>query len=87
MEELNGATIFWLIALGMIIGATAKVVMGNKGMSMSSNLIGGILGTLIVGSIGIEMQLPGSLLFAVLGSLSILFLGNVFFVQPEMEDH
>lgn len=87
MEELNGATIFWLITLGLLIGAAAKVVMGNKGLSMASNLIGGVLGCLIVGSIGIEMQIPGSLSFAVMGSLAILFLGNVFFVQPEIEEH
>lgn len=87
MEELNGATIFWLFTLGMLIGATAKLVMGNKGLTLKSNLVGGILGALIVGSLGIEMQLPGSLLFAVLGALSILFLGNVFFVQPELEEH
>lgn len=87
MEELNGATIFWLITLGMLLGASAKLVMGSKGLSMTSNLIGGIVGTLIVGGIGIELQMPGSLLFGILGSLSILFLGNVFFVAGEMEEH
>lgn len=87
MEELNVATVFWLITLGMLIGASAKLVMGSKGLSMMTNLIGGIAGTLIVGGIGIELQMPGSLLFGILGSLSILFLGNVFFVTSEMEEH
>ena len=87
MEELNGATIFWLITLGMLLGASAKVVMGSKGLTMMSNLIGGIAGTLIVGGIAVELQMPGALLFGILGSLSILFLGNVFFVTAEMEEH
>lgn len=87
MEELNGATIFWLITLGLLLGASAKVVMGNKGMAMKTNLAGGVFGSLIIGILGIQMQIPGSLLFAVMGALCILFLGNVFFVQPELEEH
>lgn len=85
MENLDGATLFWLITLGMLIGATAKVVMGNKGLKLMTNLAFGILGTLIVGGIGIELEIPGSMLFGVLGGLSILFISNVFFLQDEHE--
>lgn len=87
MENLDGETLFWLITLGMIIGATAKVIMGNKGLKMLTNLAGGILGTLIVGGIGIELQIPGSMMFGVLGGMAILFIANVFFLQEEHEAH
>lgn len=87
MENLDGETLFWLITLGMIIGATAKVIMGNKGLKMLTNLAGGILGTLIVGGIGIELQIPGSMMFGALGGMAILFIANVFFLQEEHEAH
>lgn len=87
MENLDGVTLFWLITLGMVLGATAKVVMGKKGLKIMTNIVAGVLGTVIIGSIGIELQIPGSMLFGVLGGLSILFIANVFFLQEEHEPH
>jgi len=87
MENLDGTTLFWLIALGLIIGSAAKVVMWNKGLTIYTNILFGVLGTVVVGGIGIELQIPGSMLFGVLGGLSILFISNVFFLQDEHEAH
>ncbi len=87
MEQLDGATIFWLIALGMVLGAIAKVAMGNKSMDLIPNLIAGVLGSVIVGGIGVVFQIPGSMVFGLLGGLSILFIANVFNVMPEMDEH
>ena len=86
MEILDGPTIFWLITLGLILGAAAKVAMGNKGLHIITNLAFGVAGTLIVGGIGIELRIPGSILFALMGSISILFLANVFFMQEDHEE-
>ena len=85
MEILNGATLFWLITLGMLIGAASKVVMGSKGLKLITNIIYGVGSTLIIGGVGIELQIPGSMLFGVLGGLSVLFIANVFFLQEEHE--
>ncbi len=85
MEILDGATLFWLFTLGLLIGATAKVVMGSKGLKLMTNILYGIAGTVIVGGAGIELQIPGSMLFGVLGGLSILFVANVFYLQDEHE--
>lgn len=85
MEILDGATLFWLFTLGMLIGASAKVVMGSKGLQLMTNLFFGIVGTVITGGAGIALQIPGSMLFGVLGGLSILFIANVFFLQDEHE--
>ncbi|HKL18632.1 MAG TPA: hypothetical protein VJ905_06675 [Halalkalibaculum sp.] len=85
MENLDGTTLFWLVTVGMLIGAAAKVVMWNKGLTITTNIIAGVLGTVIVGGIGIELQVPGSMMFGVLGGLAILFIANVFFLQDEHE--
>lgn len=87
MENLDGTTLFWLITAGMLIGSAAKVVMWNKGLTITTNILAGVLGTVIVGGIGIELQVPGSMMFGVLGGLAILFISNVFFLQEEHEAH
>lgn len=86
MEILDGPTIFWLFTLGIILGAAAKLAMGDKGLNIFTNIAFGVAGTLIVGGIGIELRIPGSLLFALMGSISILFLANVFFLQEDHEE-
>ncbi len=83
MEVLDGTTIFWLIAVGMVAGVITNVSIWKQGVKLTTNLAFGITGSVIVGSISIALQLPGSLLFAFLGSLSVLFIVNVFHLQPE----
>lgn len=86
MEELNGTMIFWLIALGMVAGAITKVSIWKQGVELVPNLIAGVIGSVIVGSLAIAINLPGSLAFAFLGSLAILFILNVFHLQSD-EQH
>lgn len=81
MEVLNGATIFWLIALGMVMGAFAKLIMWETTIELVTNLIAGVAGSVVMGGTIVWFQLPGGFLFAMLGSASILFLLNVFFQQ------
>lgn len=83
MDVLDGATIFWLIALGMIIGAVAKLAMRQTTIGLIPNLVAGVAGSLIVGSITVLLQLPGGIVFAAVGSLAILFILNVFYQQRE----
>lgn len=78
MESFDLATVFWLVALGMIVGAAAKLVLRNKGLDLVPNVVAGVFGTVTVGAIGIFVQIPGSMFFALLGSISVLFLANVF---------
>lgn len=87
MEMLDTATIFWLIAMGLVIGGALKVALGSKGLGLIPNLVGGVLGAVTVGFIGISIQFAGSMFFAMLGCIVILFLANVFNVQPEGQDH
>lgn len=83
MEVLDGTTFFWLLTIGMMAGAIANVSIWKKGVKLTTNLMFGIAGSVIVGGLTIALQLPGGLLYGFLGSLSILFILNVFHLQPE----
>lgn len=82
MEAINGATVFWLITLGMIAGGATKVVMWNSTVDLLPNVIIGTVAALVVGCSVLTLRLPGSLLFAFIGTLAVLFVVNVF-NQPQ----
>lgn len=83
MEVLDGTTIFWLITIGMTAGALTKFALWSEGVGLVSNLTAGVIGSVVVGSICIILEFPSSMIFAVLGSIAILFILNVFHLQPE----
>ncbi len=83
MEVLDGAAIFWLIAIGMVAGAIVQMFIWNKGVSFITNLVTGVISSLVVGSISMLLNFPAGLTFGFLGSLAILFITNVFHLQPE----
>ena len=88
MQELDGEVIFWLISLGMVVGGSLKVFLGDeRGLGMITNLIGGVLGCLVVGTLAIKMQMPGSLLLGLMGTMAILFLANVFYMEDDEHPH
>ena len=88
MEELNGAIIFWLITLGMVVGGVLKLFLGKeRGLGIVTNLVGGILSCVLVGILAIKMQVPGSLLLGLMGTMAILFLANVFFMEEDAHPH
>lgn len=81
MDVLDGATIFWLIAMGMVLGAAAKLAMWNTTIGLIPNMLAGIVGSVVVGGVMVALDLPGGLVFALMGSISILFILNVFHQQ------
>ncbi|MDX1672244.1 MAG: hypothetical protein R3211_07870 [Balneolaceae bacterium] len=83
MEALNGATIFWLISFGMLTGWIAYLVMGDRGVGIISNVAGGTIGMLVVGILVIVLGVPGSLVLALMGTVCILFVLNIFHVEPD----
>lgn len=85
MEELSGTLIFWLISVGMVAAALTKVSIWNQGVELVPNLIGGVAGAVVTGSVAVFIGLPGSLVFAFLGSLAVLFILNVFYLQSDEE--
>jgi hypothetical protein len=83
MEELNGVTIYWLISIGLIIGYIMELIMGKRGMSLTANLIGGVIGSLIIGILAIILNLFAALVYAAIGTIAFLFLCNIFNLHPE----
>lgn len=78
MEELNGVTIYWLISIGLFVGFIIDLIMIKRGIGMIGNVIGGALGSVIIGVAAIWLEMFAPLIFATIGSISFLFLINVF---------
>ncbi len=78
METLSVTTIFWLLVLGATTGWVIGYWVGHEGVSLRSNIMWGIFGSILVGLIGLYLGLSGVLLFALLGTLATLFIANVF---------
>ncbi len=78
MEELNGVTIYWLISIGLFVGFIIDLVMIKRGIGMAGNVIGGAVGSVIIGVAAIWLGMFAPLIYAAIGSISFLFLINVF---------
>ena len=78
MEELNIVTIYWLVSIGLLVGFVIDIVMIKRGIGMIGNLIGGAVGSVIIGVSAILLNLFAPLIFAAIGSIAFLFLINVF---------
>jgi hypothetical protein len=78
METLSATTIFWLLVLGATTGWIVGYIMGQEGISLTSNVIWGTIGASLVGICALYVQISGVLIFALLGTLAMLFLANVF---------
>ena len=83
MEIIDGATIFWLIALGMLMGGAAKVVMWNTNVGLIPNVLAGAAGAVVMGGLIAMLNMDGFLLFAFIGSIAILFIINVFNMEGQ----
>ncbi len=83
MEVLDGTTIFWLFALGMVVGSVVKLAMYNTTIGLLPNVLSGIIGSIVVGAMTVAMNLPFGLLFAFMGSLGVVFIVNVFHVEGQ----
>jgi len=78
METISATTIFWLLVLGATTGWIVAYWVGHEGITMVSNIIWGTFGAVVIGMLGVYLQLTGVLLFAMMGTLATLFIANVF---------
>lgn len=83
MEELNAVTIYWLISIGLFIGLIMDLSIQKKGLSMKANIFWGAAGSVITGVLMIILGVFAPLIYAALGSVSILFFFNAFSFEPE----
>lgn len=83
MDVLNGEVIFFLITIGLILGAITKLIMRKTKINLIQNLGMGILGSLMIGIPMMMLKLSGALLFTAIGTMAVLFILNVFNQQSE----
>ena len=81
MEELNGVTIYWLISIGMLVGLIADLVMRDKGIGQIPNILWGAGSSVVIGVSLITISIFAPLIYAALGSLTLLFIVNVFSIR------
>lgn len=86
MEELNGVTIYWLISIGLLAGYFIDMLLGRHGMNLAGNLIGGVIGSVVIGVAAILLGLYGALMYAAVGVVAFLFLVNVFNIDPSHKE-
>lgn len=78
METISAKTIFWLLVLGASTGWVIGYWVGHEGITLVGNIIWGTAGAVVIGLLGLYLQLTGVLLFAMMGTLAMLFIVNVF---------
>lgn len=83
MEELNLVTIYWLVSIGLFVGFIIDILMTKRSVGLIPNLIGGAIGSVIIGVVMITLNVFGPLVYAALGSIAFLFLLNVFSFDQE----
>lgn len=81
MEELNGVTIYWLISIGMVVGLVVDLAMRDKGIGLIPNILWGAAASVVVGVSLITISIFAPLIYAALGSLTLLFIVNVFSIR------
>ena len=81
----DGATWFWIIVLGAVLGWLLGYFVGREGISVGSNILWGILGTCGGALISMLLGLGEPLGLAFLVALAVLFLANVFH-EHHLED-
>src|SRR5690625_5704864 len=81
MEELNGVTIYWLISIGMLVGLIADLVMRDKGIGQIPNILWGAGSSVVIGVSLITISIFAPLIYAALGSLTLLFIVNLFSIR------
>ncbi len=78
MEAPFGVELFWMIALGLFIGFIAYFIYGDQGMGLRSSTFTGVAGAVVTGIIAALLEFSLPLVYAFLGSVSIIFIANAF---------
>jgi uncharacterized membrane protein YeaQ/YmgE (transglycosylase-associated protein family) len=83
METLTGTLIYWYISIGLIVGLVYGQIMKKEGVSFYANIFWGVIGAVIMGTIGQIMGIGEGVFFAFLATWPFLFLINVFHQHHE----
>lgn len=73
-----GTRIFWMVALGLVIGYIAFFVYRKRGIKLIASILTGTAGAVVVGLLAIVLNLPSPLSYAIVGAIICLFAVNAF---------
>ena len=85
MSELTGTLIYWYISVGLIVGLSMALIIRKEGVSFGANILFGVIGSSLIGIIGLFTGIGDGVFFSFLGIWLFLFLVNVFH-QHHKED-
>ncbi|HLR32619.1 MAG TPA: hypothetical protein VK074_09020 [Fodinibius sp.] len=83
MGSSLGAQLFWMITIGLTIGYASHYLFLKYSISLGLSIGTGIVGAVCAGLISYHLAYSLPLMFAVLGSLTFLFIANAFLSQED----
>lgn len=78
MSTSFGTLLFWFVAVGLITGLASYYAFRDQGISQVQSIGMGTLGSVVVGSLCLILNLSGALAFSFVGAVGFLFLTNAF---------
>ncbi|MGM0589057.1 MAG: hypothetical protein ACQETE_11615 [Bacteroidota bacterium] len=83
MEQITWTLIIWQLAIGLFVGGTVGRFIEWEGISFYANIIWGAFSAVITGNIAVIFGIGDGVLYAMLGTVAVLFLVNVFHQHHE----
>lgn len=83
MIIISATAVFWFFTLGLFVGWVFGLLVKKEGIKLWANIVWGIFASLLTGCLGILFGFGDGLLFAMVYTLCILFIANVFHLHHE----
>lgn len=78
MTPTVGTQVFWMIAIGLVIGFVGFYVFRRRGIKLMPSIVVGTAGAVIVGLIAVFLDLDVPMVYPILGAIGFLFVTNAF---------
>lgn len=78
-----GAQLFWMIAIGLILGYASYFVFIKYSIRLGLSISLGTLGAVLIGGIAYYFAFDLPLMYSILGAVTFLFIANAFLSQEE----
>ena len=78
MAPSVGVQLFWMIALGLVVGYAGYFIYQKRGVDLGFSLAISTLGAVVMGLITYYASFDLPMMYAALGAVTFLFVTNVF---------
>lgn len=78
MDGSTGAQIFWMVTLGLVVGALGHYIFGKRGVALIPSIIVAVSGSLVTGLASLILEYSMGLAYSVIGAMGFLFVVNTF---------